>query len=196
MLDEEHNALLLDPTAEDGLEEWHIYHRKGKQMGPIQSSLPNLAPLTFEAVQFLSRDSKTHRFFGCRACDFFFWRTVYEFKPVARCLKCRVKLEAVPKEYEIGLGHFKCASGHEFTKAPCRWHEVQNCPECGQYAKPDRVSRGPARTEFSTYRRPRCDSCLNGNGCERHPYRRYSDIHDSTGSTETDLTSVASFRGF
>ena len=148
--------------------------------------------LPIENLRKHNQGQKIHRFFGCRNCVIHFWRTVFELKPVARCVICRIKLDAIPREYEYGKGTFKCdGCDNIWTSHPAEHHVSQPCQRCGKKdIKPHKIgpnrNKGPRRSR----RRHMCEKCSKGN-CDKH-IRVFSTFHISTGSTITDLSSLQS----
>eukprot|EP00761_Pharyngomonas_kirbyi_P012456 gb/GECH01012483.1/.p1 GENE.gb/GECH01012483.1/~~gb/GECH01012483.1/.p1 ORF type:complete len:190 (+),score=24.55 gb/GECH01012483.1/:1-570(+) len=140
---------------------------------------------------------KVHRYFGCPVCQRYYWRTVYEKKPVSRCVyDCHNKLDAVEKTYEVGKGYFTCSQcSHEWTNTPARHHIHQPCQKCGKSEElPHRIKKPPPRKgPRQSNRRHRCEECARTGGqCNLHPDRMWSSIHDETGSTISDVTSLMS----
>jgi hypothetical protein len=164
---------------------------------PNNSTLmkPKPPKLTSDVVRRLANQFKVFRFFGCRSCDFLFWRTCFDYKPVAACYKCQTKLNALPKQYEIGKGYFKCSNPtclNEWTSTPCKWVTSQPCLACNTniLVTPYKISRGNGKSKRMTYRRHKCQHCMNGGRCTFHPNRVYSTVHQEEGDTISDVTSI------
>lgn len=199
-----HDAYIDYKESKDKFEEeWHeVSHPKRRTTRPLQRGAPTLnikteSTLTKKNLLELARQSKVQRFFGCRGCDFLFWRTCFDYKPVASCFKCKQRLDAIEQKYEIGKGYFKCGNcAGEWTSAPCRWSTLQPCQNCTAKCMvvPYKIAKGQgSRPRGMTFKRHQCIDCMNGTsttGCSKHPNRVYSTKHDSTGSTITDITEI------
>ncbi|XP_052059159.1 shiftless antiviral inhibitor of ribosomal frameshifting protein homolog isoform X1 [Mytilus californianus] len=51
---------------------------------------------------------KQERLFACGPCDNVWWRKVPSRKLVSRCVLCRIRYEAVPRQHEWGRAKYQC----------------------------------------------------------------------------------------
>ena len=148
--------------------------------------------LTAANLKAHNHGEKVRRFFGCPLCKFFYWRTCFEFKPVTRCVKCSVKLDALPLEYEYGKGYYECQEcDNQWSSPKCKRSTQQPCVECNTMYFPYKLGPFKVTGPRKSKRKHKCEHCVNGT-CTIHPALIYSTIHDSTGSTISDVSSIFS----
>ncbi|KAL0485192.1 hypothetical protein AKO1_004302 [Acrasis kona] len=88
---------------------------------------------------------------------------------------------------------------NEWTSPNCRYGLKQKCQICGKQNEPYKLGKEmrkrpkPVNKEQGYHQ---CEDCLNTPGnCSRHPNKKWSSEHSSTGSTITDVSSLMNPRG-
>ncbi|XP_052059161.1 shiftless antiviral inhibitor of ribosomal frameshifting protein homolog [Mytilus californianus] len=147
---------------------------------------------------------KQERQFACITCDNVWWRKVPNRKLVSRCVRCYIRYEAVPTEYEWGRAEFHCQlCGNVFRGFGQMGVASSPCYRCSTVCSPNSIL---PRRRLEGRRSRNVHSCLCRNCFNRadgpiveetcvHPrslHRRVvyaSQQHLSTGSTvDTFLT--------
>ena len=141
------------------------------------------------------------RQFACAPCDNVWWRVVSTYKSVSRCYTCRIRYDALPREFEFGIGLYTCSGcGKEF-KSKCTAQTDCPCFDCETLVSKPFIHPKFNRTRVATDRsRPRhkhcCDKCHGMGQCPTFKRVIYpSKPHDSTGSTVSTFLSQLDFNG-
>ncbi|XP_002739952.1 shiftless antiviral inhibitor of ribosomal frameshifting protein homolog [Saccoglossus kowalevskii] len=161
----------------------------------VTDDLPDgVKPLTMENLKRHNMELTEKRQYGCEPCDNVFWTKVFQYKPVARCNKCNVKYDPIPKDKEYGVGTYECTQcGRRFT-GKARADVAAMCYDCHIMVLPMGIGhrpRGPRRTRNIHS----CQACLNGTIRPCPIYKRVviaSVVHDSSGSTISTFLSQQS----
>lgn len=138
------------------------------------------------------------REFACEPCDNVWWRVVSTYKLVSRCNKCKIRYDALPREFEFGIGLYTCECGKEF-KSRCTAQTKCPCFDCNAlvskpfiHPKFNRAATDRPRSRHKHY----CDECHGMGRCPTFKKVIYpSTPHDSTGSTLSTFLSQLDFDG-
>ena len=142
------------------------------------------------------------REFACEPCDHVWWRVVSTYKRVSRCYKCRRRYDALPREYEFGIGLYTCSGcGKEF-KSKCTAQTTCPCFDCNTHVSKPFIHPKFNRVNVATHKKnPHrhkhyCDECHGMGRCPTFKAVIYpSKPHDSTGSTLSTFLSQLDFDG-
>ena len=139
------------------------------------------------------------RQFACETCDRYWWRTVSRTKAVARCYKCHVKYDALPRDKEFGTGRYRCTiCGHLFycrceatTEQTCfNCHSTVRAPYIHPKFKQPHRTRQPVNPNTVPYQPPPPRGAGVATMHQQNVVNA-SQRHDSTGSTaSTFITQV------
>ena len=136
------------------------------------------------------------RQFACEPCDNVWWRVVSTYKLVSRCKKCKIRYDALPREFEFGTGLFTCGCGNDF-KSKCTAQTTCPCYNCNApVSKPFIHPKFNRTAKPTSHRKHYCDKCHGMGRCPTFKRVIYASTpHDSTGSTLSTFLSQLDFDG-
>jgi hypothetical protein len=161
-------------------------------------------PLALTSANLKKKDEleKKYFLFACGACNKYFWKRVYVYKPVSRHADCSVdknqKWEAVPRDKVFGKGKFECSKcGRRWTSPKATYFTKQPCARCpDQWELPlgitkpnERPFSGGSRSGFKHH----CELCDTGvcTALDKLKRQFHAIPHESTGSTLPTIISDA-----
>ena len=78
------------------------------------------------------------REFACGRCDHYWWKVVLVTKAVSICYKCKIKLDALPRHLEFGIGRYICQNttcDHRTFFGRCQATDVARCLNCNDLVR-------------------------------------------------------------
>ena len=171
--------------------------RSRTKLAQADSATPHL--LTTEALRKhdIATGTCELRQFACEPCDNVWWRVVSTYKLVSRCKKCKIRYDALPREFEFGTGLFTCGCGNDF-KSKCTAQTTCPCYNCNAPVSKPFIHPKFNHTAKPTSHRHKhyCDKCHGMGRCPTFEFKRViypSKPHDSTGSTVSTYLSQPDF---
>ncbi|XP_070569875.1 shiftless antiviral inhibitor of ribosomal frameshifting protein homolog [Ptychodera flava] len=172
-----------------------LQRRLTNQRRQVTEKLPDgISALTVDNLRKHNQALTEKREFGCEPCDNVYWRKVFQYKPVARCDKCGVRYDAIPKDQEYGLGTYECTSCNRKFSGRARADVPAMCYDCHVMVRPTNIGPRP-RGQRRSRNIHSCQACHNGAIRPCPMYKRVvvpSKVHQSTGSTVSSFLSQQS----